>query len=136
MTRGSRARGGLVALWLAGAGFAGATAASAQQTSPVVRPAPPKGAGADTTRRTAPGFTPAGAAGDTARRGKAKLPGDSTRAELVKWAATDSMMEAMLKRTGFSVTTYQGDRVTFDATRRDLRLEGKPSAVIVCSESL
>ena len=129
MTRGSRARGGLVALWLAGAGFAGATAASAQQTSPVVRPAPAKGAGADTTRRTAPGFTPAGAAGDTARRGKAKLPGDSTRAELVKWAATDSMMEAMLKRTGFSVTTYQGDRVTFDATRRDLRLEGKPSAV-------
>jgi hypothetical protein len=60
------------------------------------------------------------APGDTARR-------DSTRAEppaeLVKWAEPDSVMDALMRRDEYAVTRYQGERVTFDATGRVIRIE-------------
>jgi hypothetical protein len=65
---------------------------------------------------------PAGAPVDTTRR-------DSTRAEppaeIVKWAETDSVMEALLRRQGYAPTRYQGERVTFDATGKAIRIEGE-----------
>ncbi|HEU4641934.1 MAG TPA: putative LPS assembly protein LptD, partial [Gemmatimonadaceae bacterium] len=48
----------------------------------------------------------------------------TTQRELVKWAEPDSAMEALMSRSGFNVTRYQGDQVVFDAKQRELRLNG------------
>jgi hypothetical protein len=50
-------------------------------------------------------------------------------AELVQWLPTDSVMEALMKRTGYRATRYQGDTVVFVTAEHLLRLGGKPSAV-------
>ena len=57
------------------------------------------------------------------------LARESVRRELVKWAETDSVMRALMERTGYSATRYQGDRVVFDAKVRTLDLTGDPAAV-------
>lgn len=44
-------------------------------------------------------------------------------------APTDSVMDGLLKRKGYSSTRYQGDQVIYDAAHRDLRMTGKPAAV-------
>jgi hypothetical protein len=55
---------------------------------------------------------------------------DSTgRKELIKWAEPDSVTEALLSRSGYSVTKYQGVRVTFDAKKHTLFLQGDPAGV-------
>ncbi len=65
-----------------------------------------------------------------------RAPGDTTKAdslradsaahELVKWAEADSVESALMARTGYSITRYQGLNVQFDAKRRILYLEGSP----------
>ena len=97
--------------------------AAAQQPGPppVVR-TPAAGAvigrPADTTRAV-------GVRADTGRGGRI----DTTKKELVVLAPTDSVMDALLKRKGYSSTRYQGDQVVYDAAHRDLRMIGKPAAV-------
>ena len=94
----------VVAPWLAGR-------ADAQQPSPG-RPATP-------------------VRGDATGRVTGAAPRDSgKKADLVAWEPTDSVMDALMARKGFSVTRYQGNRVIFDAAKRDLQLQGKPAAVI------
>ena len=47
------------------------------------------------------------------------VTGDSTAADTsVHWSPADSVMEALLKRAGYTVTRYEGDVVTFDALTR------------------
>ncbi|HEU4642877.1 MAG TPA: putative LPS assembly protein LptD [Gemmatimonadaceae bacterium] len=65
----------------------------------------------DTTRR---------ARGDTTRRDSTKAP-----RELVKWEEPDSVMSALLARSGYVSTRYQGKRAVFDAQHRKLTLSGK-----------
>ena len=65
---------------------------------------------------------------DTSRAGDSARA-DSASKELIKWAEPDSMMSALLNRPGYSVTRYQGVRVTFDAKARTLYLEGGPAGV-------
>ena len=60
---------------------------------------------------------------------------DSTRADsagakvLIQWLEPDSVTAALLTRAGYSVTRYQGMKVTFNAKSRTLYLEGKPAGV-------
>ena len=120
MTGGARGGRRLLALCLAGASVAWPGGAGAQQAGalPAARAAVP----GDSAR--------AGVRGDTTRRRPVAAPGDTGRkAELVQWEPTDSVMDALIARKGFHVTRYQGNRVLFDATRRDLRLSGRPAAV-------
>ena len=49
--------------------------------------------------------------------------------ELIKWNPTDSVMDALVKRPGYSATRYQGDQVVFDARTRTLALQGKKAGV-------
>ena len=64
------------------------------------------------------------APGDTTSRADS-LRGDSAKShELVKWAEADSITAALLTRSGYSATRYQGLNVSFDAKRRILYLEG------------
>jgi hypothetical protein len=58
---------------------------------------------------------PAATPGDTIRR-------DTTR--LVEWAEPDSVMAELLARAGYIATKYQGDRVVFDATRKEFIVLG------------
>ncbi|HKG94838.1 MAG TPA: putative LPS assembly protein LptD, partial [Gemmatimonadaceae bacterium] len=80
---------------------------------------------ADSVRR-------AGLPGDTARRDRR----DSTQrdsaqrmSDRIEWAATDSVMEELLSRRGYSATRYQGQSVRFDAGQRTIYLEGRRAAV-------
>ena len=55
---------------------------------------------------------------------------DTTRTkDLVQWNPTDSVMDALMKRTGYSATKYQGDVVVFNAKTRTLSLKGAKAAV-------
>ncbi len=54
----------------------------------------------------------AGILGDTAARAR----------DIITWAATDSVMSALMARGGYNVTRYQGDTVIFRAAQRTLRL--------------
>lgn len=54
---------------------------------------------------------------------------DTTVKELVRFEEPDSVMKALMERTGFTTTQYQGDTVVFDAERHALVLSGKPAAV-------
>jgi len=49
--------------------------------------------------------------------------------ELIKWNPIDSVMEALMKRPGYSATRYQGDQVVFNAQTRTLNLKGKKAGV-------
>ncbi len=66
--------------------------------------------GQDTTRRTArPGTAP-----DT-------LP----ERRLITWSPPDSVMAALLERSGYSVTRFQGNSLTFLAPQREMLLRGE-----------
>ncbi|MGI8496397.1 MAG: putative LPS assembly protein LptD [Gemmatimonadaceae bacterium] len=61
------------------------------------------------------------------RTGRDSLKRDSThqkRGEIVIWDAPDSVLEALLARQGYTVTRYQGSRVTFDARKHRLDVVG------------
>jgi hypothetical protein len=58
------------------------------------------------TRRAAP-------QPDTTRRDTTAA--DSARSARLRLSAPDSIMQALTRRTGYTVTRYEGDRVTFDA---------------------
>ena len=65
---------------------------------------------------------------DTLRRDS--LATDSTRLkDLIKWNKSDSVMDVLESRLGYSATRYQGDRVIFHAQTRTLNIEGKPAGV-------
>jgi hypothetical protein len=92
------------------------SSAGAQITSPRPRPTPP---------RPVKARTPA----DSLK------PRDSTRVDsaeaklLIKWEEPDSVTEALLDKKGYEITRYQGVKVTFDAKRHTLYLEGEPAGV-------
>ncbi|HEY1952658.1 MAG TPA: putative LPS assembly protein LptD, partial [Gemmatimonadaceae bacterium] len=51
---------------------------------------------------------------------------DSTRRhDLIKWNETDSVMDALMKRAGYTATRYQGDTAVFDAQTHRLQLISK-----------
>ena len=62
--------------------------------------------------------------GDTLRRGPGKdsTGADSVKKELVKWAESDPVIDSLLVRAGYTVTRFQGRKVTFDASRKILTL--------------
>ena len=65
---------------------------------------------------------------DTARADSVRP--DSARArELIRWSETDSVMQALMARPGYSGTRYQGNKVVFDARTRTLLLEGKRAGI-------
>ena len=65
---------------------------------------------------------------DTARRDTTGADTTKTR-DLVKWNETDSVMDALMKRPGYTATRYQGDVVVFNARTRSLSLKGSKAAV-------
>ncbi|HMF87907.1 MAG TPA: putative LPS assembly protein LptD, partial [Gemmatimonadaceae bacterium] len=65
---------------------------------------------------------------DTTRRDSVAADSSRTR-ELIQWNPTDSVMEALMSRPGYSATKYQGDVVVFNALTRTLQLKGNPSGV-------
>ena len=77
------------------------------------QPPPPPPVRPDTLRR---------APGDTTTR-------DTAKKALVQWEETDSVMQALEARPGYSVTKYQGAAVIFDASSRALSVQGDPAAV-------
>ncbi|MEP6857821.1 MAG: putative LPS assembly protein LptD [Gemmatimonadales bacterium] len=94
--------------------FVAARAVEAQ-----VRPrVPAGGARRDTVR----------ARGDTTRRDSTAVDSTKTK-ELIKWNPTDSVMEALMARPGYSATKYQGDLVVFDVRTHTLALKGKKAGV-------
>jgi len=66
---------------------------------------------------------------DTTQRGDSARVDSTAPKELIKWAAPDSLMTALLTRPGYNVTRYQGVKVTFNAKQRTLYLEGEPAGV-------
>lgn len=70
------------------------------------------------------------APGDTLRvgGGKDSTAADSTPKELVRWAESDPVIDSLLTRAGYTVTRFQGRRVTFDARNRLLTLIRSDSA--------
>jgi lipopolysaccharide assembly outer membrane protein LptD (OstA) len=65
---------------------------------------------------------------DTTRRDSVAADSSRTR-DLIQWNPTDSVMEALMSRPGYSATKYQGDVVVFNALTRTLQLKGNPSGV-------
>jgi lipopolysaccharide assembly outer membrane protein LptD (OstA) len=65
---------------------------------------------------------------DTSRRDTTKADSAKTT-ELIKWNPTDSVMEALMARPGYSATRYQADIVIFNARTRTLELRGKKAGV-------
>jgi hypothetical protein len=75
--------------------------------------------------------TPPAVQRDTARR--PGTPVDTVKADTatVKWAEPDSVLDALLKRTGYDITRFQAQRITYDANTKDLRLDaGKQRAAV------
>ena len=91
------------------------TVSAVGSAQPPVRPAPVTTG--DSARRDS--TARAGAARDTAGR-------DSTGRDttLVHWAPTDSVFDALLQRSGYSITRYQGDSVVFFSEGRRIALTG------------
>src|SRR5687768_11470233 len=56
-------------------------------------------------------------------------PDTSGTRELVRWNETDSVMQALMARPGYSGTRYQGNKVVFDAETRTLDLDGNRAAI-------
>jgi hypothetical protein len=68
------------------------------------------------------------ARGDTTHRDSTAA--DSTKLkELIKWNEPDSVMQALMKRPGYSATRYQGDIAVFNAQTHALELTGKKAGV-------
>ena len=63
---------------------------------------------------------------DSLQRDSLGLPlnpaADTTQRELVVWIPEDSVMAELLRRRGYTVTRYQGKGVSFDPTRREIKL--------------
>jgi hypothetical protein len=90
-----------------------------------VRPAPvPR---RDTTRRDTTRRDTVRARPDTTRRDTTAR--DSSQKELIKWNEPDSVMLALMARTGYTATRYQGDKAVFDARTRMLQLIGNKAGV-------
>jgi hypothetical protein len=53
----------------------------------------------------------------------------AARADSIRFAPPDSLMRALLARTGYLATRYEGDSVAFGAADRLIRLLGAPSRV-------
>ncbi|HEY6089516.1 MAG TPA: putative LPS assembly protein LptD [Gemmatimonadaceae bacterium] len=67
---------------------------------------------------------------DTTRRDSTAKARDSAKTkDLIKWNPSDSVMEALMTRAGYSATKYQGDEVVFDARTRTLSLKGRKAGV-------
>jgi len=72
---------------------------------------------------------------DTVRARPDSLGRDTTRRdstaskELIKWNEADSVMKALMLRSGYTATRYQGDQVVYDARTRTLHLVGKKAGV-------
>ncbi len=64
---------------------------------------------------------------DTTRRDTTKR--DTTQRDLIKWTETDSVMQSLLHREGYTPTRYQGAQAVFNAQTRTLTLKGKPAGV-------
>jgi lipopolysaccharide transport LptD-like protein len=66
---------------------------------------------------------------DTSRRDSTaadSAAADSSKTkELIKWNPTDSVMQALMARPGYTATRYQGDQVIFDARTRTLEIRGR-----------
>ncbi|HJQ12875.1 MAG TPA: twin-arginine translocase subunit TatC [Gemmatimonadaceae bacterium] len=73
------------------------------------------------------GAAPQTARPDTTRRDTTKR--DSTQRDLIKWNETDSVMEALMKREGYTATRYQGTQAVFNAQTHTLELKGAPAGV-------
>ena len=55
---------------------------------------------------------------------------DSAKAKvLIKWGADDSVMKALMNRKDYSVTRYQGDKVTFNAATKAITIIGRRAGV-------
>ncbi len=79
--------------------------------------APPPRTAAPTPQAARPADQRSGAARDTTGRG-----GRDDRKTLINWAPDDSVMEALLKRAGYSVVRYQADTVGFESRTRTMSL--------------
>ncbi|MFL5482690.1 MAG: twin-arginine translocase subunit TatC [Gemmatimonadaceae bacterium] len=64
---------------------------------------------------------------DTTRRDTTRR--DSTQRDLIKWTDTDSVMQALLHREGYTPTRYQGAQAVFNVQTKTLTLKGKPAGV-------
>jgi len=65
---------------------------------------------------------------DTTRRDSTRADSSRTK-ELIKWIEADSVMKALMSRTGYTTTRYQGDKAIFNAQTHTLNLEGKKAGV-------
>ncbi|MDP9201312.1 MAG: hypothetical protein M3P26_05190 [Gemmatimonadota bacterium] len=65
---------------------------------------------------------------DTSKRDTTAADTSKTR-ELIQWNPTDSVMDALMKRPGYSATLYQGDVVVFNTKTRTLELKGNKAGV-------
>lgn len=52
------------------------------------------------------------------------IPTDSSRYPKVDWVPADSVMQALMRRSGYTITRYQGAVVGFDAGSRTMLLQG------------
>src|SRR5436305_2352960 len=59
---------------------------------------------------------------DTTRRDTTVA--DSAMAARLRLSPPDSLMQALMRRIGYTVTRYEGDRVTFDAQHDQLQILG------------
>jgi len=62
---------------------------------------------------------------DTTRRDTTAA--DSAMAARLRLSPPDSLMQALMRRSGYTVTRYEGDRVTFDAQHDQLQILGTES---------
>jgi hypothetical protein len=61
---------------------------------------------------------------DSVVRDSLRKLGDTTH-KMVKWLEPDSAMQSLLDRPDFQVTRYQGANAQFNATNRELQIEGR-----------
>ncbi|HEV7387367.1 MAG TPA: hypothetical protein VGN73_02025, partial [Gemmatimonadaceae bacterium] len=66
---------------------------------------------------------------DTTRRDTTAAVDSTKSRELIKWNETDSVMQALITRAGYTATRYQGDKAVFDARTHTLQLEGNKAGV-------
>jgi hypothetical protein len=66
---------------------------------------------------------------DSARRDSTAADTTARQKELIKWNEPDSVMNALMKRQGYSATRYQGDVAVFNAQTHTLQLKGNKAGV-------
>jgi hypothetical protein len=54
---------------------------------------------------------------------------DTAQKDLIKWNEPDSVMEALMRRPGYTATRYQGDTAIFNALTHSLELKGNKAGV-------